>query len=142
MEEDDNFGRRILVVEDESSVRKSISLLLQIDRHIITEAMNGMEALDLVSRQPFDLVVLDFVMPGMLGGEVARKIKLVAPTLPVLMLTAYLEKLNDSDKPVDAVLGKPFAIDELRRAMANLFSAQTAANVQACQTISQTESQR
>jgi CheY-like chemotaxis protein len=142
MEENVNFGRRILVVEDESSVRKAISLLLQIDRHIVTEAANGREALDLVSGQPFDLVVLDFVMPGMLGGEVARNIKRVAPTLPVLMLTAYLEKLNDSDKPVDAVLGKPFAVDELRSAMANLFSAQTAANVPACQTISQAESQR
>lgn len=141
MEENENFGRRILVVEDESSVRKSISLLLQIDRHIVTEATNGREALDLVSQQPFDLVVLDFVMPGMLGGEVARHIKLVAPTLPVLMLTAHLEKLNDSDKPVDAVLGKPFAVDELRKAMANLFSAQTVTSTQACQPISQTENE-
>jgi hypothetical protein len=40
----------------------------------------------------------------------------------MLMITAYLEKLGDSDKPVDAVLGKPFAIEELRRAIANLLS--------------------
>ena len=135
-------GRRILVVEDDSSARESITLLLRIDRHVVTEATNGSEAIDLVSRQPFDLVVLDFVMPGMLGGEVALKIKLMDPRLPILMLTAYLEKLNDSDKPVDAVLGKPFAVDELRRAMAKLFASPPAANVQVGQTMSQTETQK
>jgi len=116
------IGRRILVVEDDPAVRDSIALLLRIDRHVVTEAANGREALDFVSRQPFDLVVLDFAMPGMLGGEVALKIKLSNPTLPVLMVTAHLEKLNDSDKPVDAVLGKPFALDELRSAIAKLLS--------------------
>jgi CheY-like chemotaxis protein len=115
-------SRRILVVEDDAATRESITLLLRIDRHLVTEATNGREALDLVSREPFDLVVLDFAMPGMLGGEVALKIKLIAPTLPILMLTAYLEKLNDTDKPVDAVLGKPFAVDELRNAITKLVS--------------------
>jgi CheY-like chemotaxis protein len=122
MEQHKIFGKRILVVEDDSSARESITLLLRIDRHVVTEAKNGSEALDLVSRQPFDLVILDFAMPGMLGGEVALHIKLIAPALPILMVTAYLEKLSDSDKPVDAVLGKPFALDELRSAIAKLVS--------------------
>jgi CheY-like chemotaxis protein len=115
-------GRRILVVEDDPTVRDSIALLLRIDRHRVTEAGNGKEALALLSRQPFDLVVLDFFMPEMLGGEVALKIKLMAPTLPILMVSAYLEKLTDSDKPVDAVLGKPFAVEELRSAVGKLLS--------------------
>jgi CheY-like chemotaxis protein len=122
MQQNRIFGRRILVVEDDSSARESITLLLRIDRHVVTEATNGKEALDLVSRHPFDLVVLDFAMPGMLGGEVALNLKRMAPALPILMVTAYLEKLNDSDKPVDAVLGKPFSVDELRSAMAKLLS--------------------
>ena len=122
MEQPRICGKRILVVEDDSSARDSITLLLRIDRHIVTEAKNGSEALDLVSRQPFDLVVLDYAMPGMLGGEVALKIKRIAPALPMLMVTAYLEMLNDSDKPVDAVLGKPFAVDELRTTIAKLVS--------------------
>ena len=122
MEQNRVFGRRILVVEDDSSARESITLLLRIDRHVVTEATNGREAIDLVIQQPFDLVVLDFAMPGMLGGEVALQIKCIAPALPILMVTAYLEKLNDSDKPVDAVLGKPFAVDELRSAIAKLVS--------------------
>ncbi len=132
-------GRRILVVDDDASARQAITLLLRIDRHLVTEATNGTEAIELVSRQPFDLVVLDFVMPEMLGGEVALKIKLMDPTLPILMLTAYQEKLSDSDKPVDAVLGKPFAVDELRSAMARILPPSSTANLQARQTMGQTE---
>ena len=113
-------GKRILVVEDDPAARDSITLLLRIDRHIVTEAANGKEALAFVSQQSFDLVILDFVMPGMLGAEVALKIKLVSPTLPILMVTAYLEKLTDVDKPVDALLAKPFAVDELRNAVSKL----------------------
>ena len=114
--------KRILVVDDNLSARESIVLLLRIDRHVVTEASNGKEALDLVSRQTFDLVILDFSMPGMLGGEVALHMKVIAPTLPILMVTAYLEKLTDADKPVDAVLGKPYAVEELRQAIAKLVS--------------------
>jgi len=120
MEQDRVFEKRILVVEDDSSARESIILLLRIDRHTVTEAKDGNEALDLVSRQSFDLVMLDYAMPGMQGWEVALNIKRIAPALPILMVTAYLEKLGGIDKPVDAVLGKPFAMDELRSAIAKL----------------------
>jgi len=122
MEQDRINGKRILVVEDDPSARESIALVLRIDRHAVTEAKDGREALDLVSRQPFDLVILDYAMPGMQGGEVALNIKRIAPALPILMVTAYLEKLSGFDKPVNAVLGKPFAMDELRSAIAKLVS--------------------
>ena len=108
------------MVEDDASARESIKLLLRIDRHVVTEASNGAEALELIRQQPYDLVILDYAMPGMQGGEVALHIKLIVPTLPILMVTAYLEKLTGVDKPVDAVLGKPFAMDELRNAVAKL----------------------
>ena len=120
MEQDRVFEKRILVVEDDPSARESIILLLRIDRHTVTEAKDGNEALDLVSRQSFDLVMLDYAMPGMQGWEVALNIKRITPALPILMVTAYLEKLSGADTPVDAVLGKPFAMDELRTAIAKL----------------------
>lgn len=122
MEQDRVCGRRILVVEDDPSARESIKLLLRIDRHAVTEAKDGMEALELVSGQPFDLVILDYAMPGMQGREVALQIKRIAPALPILMVTAYLEKLSGVDTPVNAVLGKPYAMDELRSAIARLVS--------------------
>jgi CheY-like chemotaxis protein len=119
---DVTFGKRILLIEDDPSARESTKLLLNIDRHSVTEARDGTEALDLIARQPFDLVLLDFFMPGMHGGEVALQIKRIAPALPILMITAYLEKLSDFDKPVNAVLGKPFAIDDLRNEIAKLLA--------------------
>jgi len=122
MEQDRIYGRRILVVEDDPSARESIKLLLTIDRHVVTEAKDGSEALELVKRQAFDLVMLDYAMPGMQGWEVALNIRRIAPGLPILMVTAYLEKLSSIDKPVNAVLGKPFAMDELRTAIAKLVS--------------------
>ena len=122
MEQASKHGKRILVVEDEPSARESIKLLLQIDRHEVAEAKDGREALELLQRQSFDLVILDYAMPGMLGRDVALHIKRIAPALPMLMVTAYLEKLSRADLPVDAVLGKPFAMDELRQAVAKLVS--------------------
>ena len=116
------FGKRILLVDDEQQVRESTKLLLAIDRHDVVEAAGGEEALELLRTQSFDLVILDYFMPGLQGSQVARRMKAMAPHLPILMITAFLEKLEDSDKPVDALIGKPFAIGELREAIAKLLS--------------------
>lgn len=122
MQQDVTFGKRILIVDDDASARESIALLLSIDRHLVTEAQDGIEALALVAEQHFDLVLLDFFMPGMNGGEVARRIKQIAPSLPILMVTAYVEKLIGSDSPenTNAVLGKPFGVNMLRGQIAKL----------------------
>jgi len=116
------LGKRILLVEDDPGAREAIKLLLAIDRHDVVEAAEGAEAIELVKREPFDLAILDYFMPGMQGSQVALRFRAIAPSLPILMISAYLEKLGDSDKPVDAVLGKPFSIEELRRAIAQLLS--------------------
>jgi two-component system response regulator MprA len=124
MKKDVTFGKRILLIEDDPAARESTKLLLNIDRHTVTEAEDGIAGLALFTRQPFDLVVLDYFMPGLDGGEVARRIKGMAPSMPILMITAYLEKLVGFDKPVNAVLAKPFAVDELRGEITKLLSAQ------------------
>ena len=110
--------KSILLVEDDPAVRESIRLLLSIDRHTVTEAANGHEALHHFTGSRYDLVITDYLMPEMLGDELAQNIKKIAPTQPILMVTAYLEKLVDAGKPADAVLGKPLSIEDLRRAMA------------------------
>src|SRR3569832_1287745 len=102
------FGKRILLVDDDPGARESIKLLLTIDRHNVIEATNGKEALELFHRDLLDLVIIDYFMPQKEGLELAQNIKLTAPSLPILKDTAYLEKLVDTDKPVDAVLAKPF----------------------------------
>jgi CheY-like chemotaxis protein len=116
------LGKRILLVEDDPGARDSIKLLLTIDRHTVVEATEGVEAIELLRSQTFDLAILDYFMPGMQGSQVALRFREIAPSMPILMVTAYLEKLRDSDKPVDAVIGKPFAIEDLRSAIVKLLS--------------------
>jgi len=113
-------GKNVLLVDDDPAVRASIKLLLSIDRHVVTEAANGHEALQLFTGSRYDVVIVDYRMPGMLGEELARNIRNLAPAQPIVMVTAYLEKLVDADIPANAVLGKPLSIDDLRRAMARL----------------------
>jgi len=114
--------KRILLVDDQDPVREAISLLLGLDEHTVIEASDGAEALDLFSRDRFDLVITDFEMPKMKGNELATRIKQVSPGQPILMITAYAEKLGGSDNPVDAILNKPFQLEDLRRTMAELLS--------------------
>ena len=115
-------GKKILLVDDDQGARESIKLLLRIDRHVVTEAQNGREALTFLAEAPFELVIVDYFMPEMPGNELAAQIKRCAPTLPILMVTAYFEKLVDKDNSVDGIIAKPFAVDELRQAIAKLFS--------------------
>src|SRR5260370_13106642 len=114
------LGKRILLVDDDQGALESITLLLRIDRHIVTQVRNSSEALALLAHEPFDLVILDYFMPGMKGNELAAKIRGGAPALPILMVTAYFEKLVDTDNPVDAIIAKPSGVDELRQAIPKL----------------------
>ena len=116
------LGKRILLVDDDPAARESIKLLLNIDRHTVLEARNGQEALEVFHQGVVDLVIIDYFMPQMDGKQLAEQIKLAAPCLPILLVTAYLEKLVDTDSPVDAMLGKPFGVDELRQSIAGLLN--------------------
>ena len=115
-------GKRILLVDDEPGVRGSFRMMLEIDDHAATEANNGAEALDLFTKDQFDLVTTDFEMPVMKGNELAVRIKRLAPKQPILMITAYGKELGDSENPVDSILNKPFTLDSLRGAIAKLLS--------------------
>jgi CheY-like chemotaxis protein len=121
-DQDRIFGKRILLVDDDQGARESIKLLLSIDRHSVIEARNGQEALELFHQGILDLVIIDYFMPQMKGSELAASIKMAAPLLPILMVTAYMEKLVDTTCPVDAILGKPFGIEELRQTIARLLN--------------------
>jgi CheY-like chemotaxis protein len=115
-------GKRILLVDDEPSVREAFRMMLEIDGHTITEATNGAEALDLFSKGQFDLVTTDFEMPIMKGNALAVRIKKLAPDQPILMITAYGKELGDTENPVDGILNKPFTLDGLRKIIAKLLS--------------------
>ena len=96
------------------------ALMLGMDDHVVTEARNGQEALDLFTPDRFDLVITDYVMPLMKGDELARNIKRLAPSEPILMVTGSAGELDGIRGSVDAVLNKPFVFEDLRQAVAQL----------------------
>ncbi len=114
--------KRILLVEDDPAARESIKLLLMIDRHEVTEAGDSQQALQVFAPGCFDLVLIDYFMPNTQGNVVAAALRQLDPDQPILMITAYAEKLVDSALCVDSILPKPFGIAELRSAVAHVLA--------------------
>src|SRR5690242_13475156 len=81
-------GKRILIVDDEEQLRACLRTMLELEGHHVTEATNGAEAWKLFSIGEFDLVITDFQMPVMEGNKLALGIKILAPSVPILMITA------------------------------------------------------
>ena len=112
--------KRILVVDDEPLVRYTVQLLLRDDGYIVDEAESAAQALALFQPGKFDMVFTDYFMPDMKGDQLAATIKMLAPKQPVVMLTAFPEKLQCSAYPlggVDSIICKPFELDTLRWAI-------------------------
>jgi CheY-like chemotaxis protein len=112
--------RHILVVDDEPLVRQTVQLLLKSEGHLVDEANSGTEALAVFEPGKFDLIFTDYFMPVMKGDELAAAIKKRSPKQPVVMLTAYPEKLQTSDCPlggIDSFICKPFELETLRAAI-------------------------
>ena len=119
----DGRGKRILVVEDEEALRACLRMMLELEGHRVTEACNGAEGLNLFKIGEFDLVITDFEMPVMQGNQLAVGLKLLAPSVPILMVTGSGKALRDAGNPVDALLSKPFKPADLRSAVAKLLPA-------------------
>jgi CheY-like chemotaxis protein len=116
-------GKRILIVEDEEPLRACLRMMLEQEGYQVTEASNGAKALNLFAVGEFDLVITDLQMPVMEGNKLAVNIKLLAPTLPILMVTASARARCDADNPVDALLNKPFTVTDLHCTLEKLLSA-------------------
>lgn len=80
---------RILLVDDQKSLRRSLSLMLQGAGFETEEAESGEEALSHLSKQTVDLVITDLRMEGMSGVDLLREIKRINPGLPIILITAW-----------------------------------------------------
>ena len=80
---------RILVVDDERSMREMLTILLKREGHQVSVAENGQGAIDLLNQRPFDLVVSDARMPDVDGLEVLRHARSINPSVIAIMVTAY-----------------------------------------------------
>jgi two-component system response regulator RegX3 len=107
---------RILVVEDEAALRDGIVDLLTADGHEVAAASDGLMGLEAGLRDPFDVVVLDLMMPRLDGMEVCRRLRAARPGTPILMLTARGsedDKVRGLMEGADDYVTKPFSAREL-----------------------------
>ena len=82
-------GARILIIDDEAGIRDSLETLLTLEGFQVDMAVDGPSGLDTLGRASYDLLLLDLALPGETGIDLLPRIKTLAPTLPVIMITAY-----------------------------------------------------
>lgn len=109
------MGARILIVEDEEKLARFVELELLHEGYTVSKASNGREALDEAIKTPYDLILLDIMLPGLNGLEVLRRLQ-KEKTVPVILLTArdaVMDKVAGLDAGAVDYITKPFAIEEL-----------------------------
>ena len=108
----------VLVIDDDPDVRGFIVDSLEEQGYRVREASDGREGLAELERQTPDLVVLDFIMPGLSGAEVARQIRAKRPDQPILFVSGYSETEAVKQTAPDApLLAKPFRAEALQKAV-------------------------
>lgn len=114
-------GRRILVLDDDESVRQVLVETLRARGYVVFQAASGEEALDALAEIDPDLLVLDFLMPGLNGAEVARRARQMRPHQKLLVVSGHLDSmaLEGAIEGV-AVLQKPFDGPTLARRVAEV----------------------
>jgi PAS domain S-box-containing protein len=116
-------SRRILLVDDDAGVRKTLAGLLRASGQDVLEAGSGTEALDWLRTTPVDLVLTDLGMPDIPGWDVARAAKARRPDVPVILLTGWGDHAGTEaprDTGVDRVLAKPVPRDALLTVISEL----------------------
>ena len=109
--------RKILIVDDAGPVVVLCVNVLQALGYAVKGANRGETALELMRKEPFDLMVLDYKMPGMTGFEVFQEARALHPTMAVVLVTGHgtPEIINEANRMgFNAILLKPFTSDELR----------------------------
>jgi len=111
------MNTKILVVDDELSMREFLSILLEGEGYCVDQAEDAEDALHCIEREPYSLVISDVNMPGLDGIALLGRIKALAPETAVLMITAF----TTAEQAVEAMklgaydyIGKPFKVEEVK----------------------------
>ncbi len=116
--------KRILVVEDDQVAAHTIRTVLALDGHSVEVSRDAERALAMFAATPFDLVITDFLLGQTDGLELAAAIKKHTPTTPIILITAYAEKIQGSMgkvSNVDQVVSKPFSRAQLQEALRKVY---------------------
>ncbi|MBD8736397.1 response regulator [Sphingomonas sp. CFBP 13706] len=118
--------QRILVVDDDNDVRGVAAQMIEEIGYQVVAAASGSEALTEFGRASFDLVLTDVVMPGMSGVDLARRIRAVAPAMPLLFASGYADVATFGDElAAETVLKKPYRIGEVAARIGDALSAES-----------------
>ncbi|PDT04797.1 hybrid sensor histidine kinase/response regulator [Rhizobium chutanense] len=117
-----SHGLRIVAVDDDALVLMNTTLMLEDLGHTVFEAMAGPEALEILRRQPVDLVISDHAMPRMTGAQLAKAIRDEWPEMPIILATGYAELPEGTGIPNLPRLGKPFSQAQLAEAISRIAS--------------------
>ncbi|WP_068928938.1 response regulator transcription factor [Planobispora rosea] len=107
---------RVLVVDDEPALREALQNSLEFEGYRVGLAVDGQAALEALEREPYELVLLDVMMPRLDGLTACRRLRAAGNRVPVLMLTArdaVGDRVSGLDAGADDYLVKPFELDEL-----------------------------
>lgn len=109
----------VLLVDDDPDVRTSVADMLVLLGHRCTQAGGGPQALTLLEQDQFELMLVDFAMPGMDGATVARRARSMAPGMRIVMMSGYadLEAIETALGPGEMLLRKPFQLADLQSAL-------------------------
>src|SRR3954464_9309608 len=107
---------RILLVEDEEKVARFITLGLKAESFAVDAVRDGKTGLQMATLNPYDLLVVDLMLPGMNGTELIRRVRQRNADVPIVVLTArdaLADKVANFESGADDYLTKPFAFAEL-----------------------------
>ena len=125
-------GRKILVVDDEQNMRIALYEALSRNGYEVTVAENGQMALDMVQRNPPELLITDIKMPTVDGIELLRRVKAIQPDLPVVIITGFatVDTAVEAMKQgaVDYII-KPFSVEVIEETVARVFAVAPSATV-------------
>ncbi|ANK89090.1 MULTISPECIES: hybrid sensor histidine kinase/response regulator [unclassified Rhizobium] len=113
-------GLRIVAVDDDGLVLMNTTLMLEDLGHTVFEAMAGPEALDILRKEPVDLVICDHAMPRMTGAQLAEAIRSEWPEMPIILATGYADLPDGAGAANLPRLGKPFSQAQLAEAISRI----------------------
>ena len=107
---------RILVAEDDTAVREFVSRALRYQGHEVTAVIDGLQALERMSANTYDLLITDIVMPGLDGIALALKAAKEYPDMAILMMTGYAaerQRAHNLEALIHQVIAKPFSLQQI-----------------------------